>query len=136
MSALKPGLAGEASIVVGEEHTAESVGSGRVGVLATPVMINLIEAAALQAIEAYLPAGHQSLGTHLDVSHVAATPVGMRATAAAELIKIEDRLLHFRVSARDEVDEIGSGTHQRIIVDVEKFAARVARKLKSSMDDS
>ncbi len=99
-------------------------------------MINLIEAAALQAIEAYLPEGHQSLGTHLDVSHVAATPVGMRATAAAELIKIEDRLLHFRVSARDEVDEIGSGTHQRIIVDVEKFAARVARKLKSSMDDS
>ena len=111
--------------------TAESVGSGRVGVLATPVMINLIEAAALQAIEAHLPDGYQSLGTHLDVSHIAATPVGMRIKAVAELVKVEGRLLHFRVRADDEVEEIGSGTHQRVIVNVDKFAARVAKKLKS-----
>jgi predicted thioesterase len=131
MSPLKPGLTGQATLVVGQEHTAESVGSGRVGVLATPVMINLIEAAALAAIERYLPEGHQSLGIHLDVTHVAATPVGMKVTATAELVKVEDRLLHFRVSARDEVDEIGAGTHQRIVVNVEKFATRVARKSKS-----
>lgn len=131
MTALEPGLRGEAELVVGDEHTAESVGSGRVGVLATPVMINLIEAAALQAIEAHLPDGYQSLGTHLDVSHIAATPVGMRIKAVAELVKVEGRLLHFRVRADDEVEEIGSGTHQRVIVNVDKFAAHVAKKLKS-----
>lgn len=129
MLSLEPGLTGQATLVVGEEHTAESVGSGRVGVLATPVMINLIEAAALAAIERYLPEGHQSLGTHLDVTHVAATPVGMRVTATAKLVKVDGRLLDFAVSARDEVDEIGAGTHQRIVVNVEKFAARVARKM-------
>jgi len=130
MSPLKLGLAGTVELTVGEEHTAASVGSGRVGVLATPVMINLIEAAALQAIEAYLPDGHQSLGTFLEVSHVAATPVGMQVTATAELLRVEGRLLHFRVYATDEVEEIGSGTHQRIVVNVAKFDARVARKSK------
>ena len=129
MSDLKPGLVGNAKKIVGEEHTAASVGSGRVGVLATPVMINLMEAAALKAIEAHLPHGRQSLGTHLDVSHIAATPVGMRVTATAELVKMEGRHLEFKVRARDEMEEIGSGTHQRVVVNVEKFAARVARKM-------
>ena len=77
LTALKEGLTGNAEITVGEEHTAPRVGSGRVHVLATPVMINLMEAAALDAVERRLPAGHQSLGTHLDVGHYAATPVGM-----------------------------------------------------------
>ncbi len=85
LSHLKPGLTGSAELVVGEEHTAPRVGSGRVHVLATPVMINLIEAAALQAAENLLPPGHQSLGIRLDVRHFAATPVGMRVTATAEL---------------------------------------------------
>src|ERR1700716_3112115 len=76
---LQPGLTGTVTIVVGEEHTAPHVGSGRVHVLATPVMVNLMEAAALQAVEGLLPAGHQTVGIHLDVTHVAATPVGMRA---------------------------------------------------------
>ena len=76
MSALKVGLKGTAELVVGPEHTAPRVGSGMVAVLATPVMINLIEAAALAAAERLLPAGHQSLGIHLDVRHFAATPVG------------------------------------------------------------
>ncbi len=131
MSLLKPGLKGEAELIVGEEHTAKSVGGGRIGVLATPVMINLIEAAALQAIEAYLPDGYQSLGTYLEVSHVAATPVGMRVSATAELVKVEDRLLEFVVRATDEVEEIGAGIHRRIVVNVEKFAVRVARKTPS-----
>ena len=78
MDSLRPGLSGRASLVVGEEHTAPRVGSGRVHVLATPVMINLIEAAALEAVEQLLPPGHQSLGTLLNVRHIAATPVGMR----------------------------------------------------------
>ena len=84
-----PGLRGSAPLVVGEEHTAPRVGSGKVHVLATPVMINLIEAAALAAIEHLLPAGYQSLGTRLDVRHIAATPVGMRVTATAEVTRVE-----------------------------------------------
>ena len=75
LSDLKEGVTGSARIIVGEEHTAPSIGSGRVHVLATPVMINLMEAAALDAIERLLPPGHQSLGTHLNVGHYAATPV-------------------------------------------------------------
>src|ERR1700751_1192841 len=92
-----PGLTGTAEIVVGPEHTAPFVGSGRIAVLATPVMINLIEAAALKAVEHLLPAGHQSLGIHLDVSHTAATPVGLRVTATAEVTAVEGRTISFRV---------------------------------------
>src|SRR5258708_2700919 len=90
---------GTADILVGEEHTAPFVGSGRVHVLATPVMINLMEAAALAAVEHLLPPGHQSLGTQLDVGHYAATPVGMRLRAVAQVTKIEGRTIEFRVEA-------------------------------------
>src|SRR4249920_2014499 len=103
---LAPGLTGTAELIVGEEHTAPSIGSGKVRVLATPVMINLIEAAALAAIEHLLPAGYQSLGTHLDVRHLAATPVGMKVTASAEVTKVDGRTVFFRVNARDEIDLI------------------------------
>ena len=80
---ISAGMTGTAELIVGEEHTAPSIGSGRVHVLATPVMINLIEAAALAAIEDRLPEGTQSLGTHLSVRHIAATPVGMKVRALA-----------------------------------------------------
>jgi predicted thioesterase len=130
LSALKPGLEGRAELVVGEEHTAPRVGSGKVHVLATPVMINLIEAAALDAIERFLPPGYQSLGTLLDVRHIAATPVGMKVHAVARLERSEGRTLHFRVDARDEKELIGGGTHERVVVNVEKFDARVRRKLE------
>lgn len=129
METLQPGVKGTAELVVTREHTAESVGSGKVGVLATPVMINVIEAAALAAVEPHLPQGHQSLGTHLNVSHIAATPVGMKVTATAEVVKVDGRQVELKVVARDEVEEIGSGTHTRIVVNVAKFDARVARKL-------
>jgi predicted thioesterase len=126
------GLRGSASITVGEEHTAPSIGSGKVRVLATPVMINLIEAAALAAVEHLLPAGYQSLGTHLDVRHIAATPVGMRVTATAEVTRVEGRTVDFRVEARDERELIGDGTHQRVVVNVSKFDQRIQRKLQNS----
>jgi predicted thioesterase len=129
MTPLKPGLTGTAELIVGPEHTAESVGSGKVGVLATPVMINVIEAAALAAIDPHLAEGHQSLGTFLQVSHIAATPVGMRVSATAELVKVDGRHLELKVRAEDEVEEIGSGMHYRIVVNVGKFDARVAKKL-------
>jgi fluoroacetyl-CoA thioesterase len=126
LSKLTPGLEGHAELVVGEEHTAPRIGSGRVRVLATPVMINLMEAAALDAAESLIPAGHQSLGTRLDVRHIAATPV-VRATA--RLISVEGRSLEFRVEAHDEKDLIGDGTHQRLVVDVARFDQRVQAKL-------
>src|SRR5436190_16126193 len=129
LSMLRPGLRGEASLIVGEEHTAPRIGSDAIHVLATPVMINLIEAAALAAVEKLLPPGHQSLGTVLNVRHVAATPVGMRVTASATVERIEGRTVFFRVEARDERELIGDGTHERVVVNVEKFDQRVKRKL-------
>jgi len=125
------GLKGSAAIVVGEEHTAPRIGSGRVHVLATPVMINVMEAAALDAVEHLLPPGHQSLGTHLDIGHYAATPVGMRLRATAEVTKIDGRSIAFRVEAFDEKERVGDGTHVRVVVNVERFDKRVQMKLPS-----
>jgi fluoroacetyl-CoA thioesterase len=128
---IKPGMSGIAELVVGEEHTAPRVGSGRVHVLATPVMINLFEAAALAAIEHLLPPGSQSLGTRLDIQHGAATPVGMKVQAFAVVREVEGRTVRFHVEARDEKEMIGDGTHERVVVNVAKFDARVQRKLGS-----
>lgn len=128
MFGLKLGLLGRASLIVADEHTAANVGSGRIAVLATPVMINLIEAAALNATEDLLPAGFQSLGTFLEVSHTAATPVGMQVVADAELIDVKGRELHYLVKVRDEREKIGGGLHRRVVVNVERFDARVREK--------
>lgn len=127
------GLTGAAQLVVGEQHTAPHVGSGKVRVLATPVMVNLMEAAALAAAERFLPAGHQSLGTHLDVRHIAATPVGMRVSARAELVKIDGRNLIFRVTAEDERELIGDGTHMRVVVNVARFDQRAQAKAEGAI---
>ena len=126
---LAAGREGSAAVVVTEEHTAARVGSGKIRVLATPVMINLMEAAALEAVEALLPPGHQSLGTRLDVTHTAATPVGMRVEARARLVAVDGRKLRFTLEARDERETIGEGTHERVVVNVERFDARVQKKL-------
>ena len=129
LTQIQPGLKGSVEIVVGEEHTAPHVGSGRVRVLATPIMINLMEAAALQAVEGLLPAGHQTVGIHLDVTHVAATPVGMRVRAHAQLMRVDKRTLFFDVSAEDEKERIGGGLHERIVINLAKFDARMQDKL-------
>jgi predicted thioesterase len=126
---VKPGLKGTAELLVGKEHTAPRVGSGRVHVLATPVMINVIEAAALAAIEHLLPEGHQSLGTHLDIRHFAATPVGMRVHAEVEVVKVEGRTVTFRVAVNDEKEPIGGGMHERMVVNVSRFDVRVQEKV-------
>jgi fluoroacetyl-CoA thioesterase len=131
LSRITCGLKGTAHLLVGPEHTAPFVGSGRIAVLATPVMINIIEAAALNAIEHLLPLGHQSLGTHLDVSHVAATPVGLRVAATAEVMQVDGRTVTFRVEARDNFEIIGGGTHRRVVVSVPRFDARIQRKVPS-----
>ena len=128
-SHLPIGREGRSEIIVSDAHTAPRVGSGRIRVLATPVMINLMEAAALDAVEALLPDGHQSLGIHLDVTHTAATPVGLRVAAVAEVVAVEGRTVTFRVEARDEREVIGGGTHSRVVVNVARFDRRVQRKL-------
>ena len=125
------GLKGTAQLLVGPEHTASFVGSGRIAVLATPVMINLIEAAALKAVEHLLPAGHQSLGIHLDVGHVAATPVGLQVTATAEVVRVEGRTISFRVEARDEVEVIGGGHPPAGRGQRGRFDERVQRKVRA-----
>jgi fluoroacetyl-CoA thioesterase len=130
LTPITSGLTGTAQLLVGPEHTASFVGSGRIAVPATLVMINVIEAAALNAIEHLLPTGHQSLGIHLDVTHVAATPVGLLVTATAAVLRVEGRTITFRVEARDEVEAIGGGIHQRVVVSVARFDERVQRKVR------
>lgn len=130
MDKIQPGLVGHAEMVVGTSDTAPRIGSGRIAVLATPKMITLIEEAALAAIEHMLPEGKQSLGTHLDVSHIAATPVGMKVRAEAKLIEVDGRKLLFTVEARDEMDLIGEGRHERVVVTAASFQSRIDEKAK------
>ena len=128
MDDIKPGMTGTATMFVGTNDTATRVGSGKIAVLATPVMINLIEEAALAAIEEALPEGMQSLGIHLDVSHIAATPVGMAVTATARVIEVDGRTIVFEVRAEDTDELIGEGRHSRVAVTAEKFKSRVDAK--------
>lgn len=128
ISTLTPGLKGATEILVGTRDTAPHVGSGKVKVLATPVMVNMMEEAALNAVEGLLPAGHQTVGTRLDITHTAATPVGMKVVATAELVSVDGRKLIFRVSARDEKEAIGEGMHERIVVNVARFDKRAQDK--------
>jgi fluoroacetyl-CoA thioesterase len=125
---LTTGLKGTAELIVADEQTAPHVGSGKVPVLATPILVNLLEAAALDAVEWLLPAGHQSLGTVLNVTHFAATPIGMQVWAEAELVAIEGRTLRFRVWANDDVERIGEGVHERVVVNVSRFDRRMEDK--------
>ena len=128
-SRVTPGLGGSAEILVGTRDTAPHVGSGKVKVLATPVMVSLMEEAALNAVEGLLPPGHQTVGTRLEITHVAATPVGLRVKASAEVTRVEGRRITFRVWAEDEVERIGEGTHERIVVEVARFDVRAQAKL-------
>ena len=123
------GMTGEVTLIVTDEHTAPRIGSGKVHVLATPVMINLFEAAALAACEHLLHVGYQSLGTVLDIRHIAATPVGMRVTARARVSGVEGRTILFTLEAFDEIELIGDGRHERVVVHVERFDERVKKKL-------
>jgi fluoroacetyl-CoA thioesterase len=125
---LQPGLTGNTEILVGTRDTAPHVGSGKIKVLATPVMVSLMEEAALNAVEGLLAPGHQTVGTRLDITHIAATPVGLRVVAGAEVIRVEGRRLTFRVWADDEKERIGEGTHERIVVEVARFDRRVQEK--------
>lgn len=128
MDSLAPGLIGERTLIVEERHTASHLGSGGVPVYATPMMILAMEEAALAAVDRLLDPGQATVGYHLDVKHLAATPLGMRVTARAELVSVEGRMLTFRVEARDEKEMIGEGTHVRAVINLEKFRQKLALK--------
>lgn len=123
------GMKGRAETVVTDQNTASAVGSGLVPVFATPYMIALMENAAVNAVQSALAPDEGSVGTHLDVSHDAATPVGMKVWAEATVTAVEGRKLSFEVTAYDEAGPIGKGTHERAIIKPEKFLARVQAKL-------
>ncbi len=123
------GMRGEAAAVVAQEDTAQAVGSGLVPVFATPRMIALMEQAAVNAVQSALEPGQGTVGTRLDVKHSAATPVGMKVRAQAEVIGVEGRQVVFLVTAFDEAEQIGGGTHERFIIQTDKFLARAQGKL-------
>ncbi len=115
---------------VTENDTAKKFGSGEVLVFATPMMIGLMENAALRAVDPHLPPGFATVGTHVDVKHLAATPVGMNVRAEAELIEIKGKKLTFKITAFDELDKIGEGLHTRYIIELKPFIASAENKGK------
>ncbi|HZB94511.1 MAG TPA: thioesterase family protein [Herpetosiphonaceae bacterium] len=130
MEQIVPGLVAEQTKVVMVDDTAEHLGSGTAPVLATPRLILLLESTAVAATQPFLPAGYQTVGVRVDIRHIAATPVGMRVRARAELVAREGRRLTFRVEAWDEHELIGEGTHERVLVETARFVARVKAKLQ------
>lgn len=125
---LRPGLSGIATAKATAGNTAQALGSGSVAVYATPALVALIEQAAVNALTDVLHAGSTSVGVRIDVRHTAATPVGMAVIATATLVEVDGRRLRFDVSARDDVESIAAGEHERAIVDEQRFLARVAAK--------
>jgi len=129
MPSIPVGAKGAFTLVVTPEHLANRFKDATLPpVLATPIMITMMENAALNAIKPYLGAGESALGTRVDVVHLAATPVGRRVTAEAEVTKVEGRHIEFKIRATDGAEEIGIGTHERMIIDLAKFSERLKAK--------
>jgi len=129
MRAIPIGAQGSFAIVVSPEHLANRFKDATLpAVLATPVMIMAMENAALNAIKPFFDAGESAVGTSVDVNHVAATPVGRRVVALAEVTKVDGRHIEFRVHAVDGSEEVGRGTHRRIVINLAKFSEQLAVK--------
>jgi len=122
------GISSTVETVVKAKDTASSYGSGGVEVFATPAMVALMENAAMSAVGLHIDKDYTTVGTKIDVSHIAATPVGMKVTAKAELIEVDGRRLVFKVEAYDEVELIGKGTHERYIVELDRFVKKTKNK--------
>ncbi|MGC7872423.1 thioesterase family protein [Desulfosporosinus sp. SYSU MS00001] len=120
------GALGQAETTVTLANTAKTMGSGGLEVFATPAMVALMEQAAVNALE--LPEGQSSVGTSLIITHSAATPIGGRITATAELIEIDRRRLVFTVEASDEAGQIGSGKHERFVIEAESFLSKAQKR--------
>ena len=126
---LKAGMRGEARTKVTEENTALKFGSGSVKVFATPAMIGLMEAACINCVDNYLPKGYASVGTKVDIRHLAATPVGMEVAAEAELVEVDGAKLKFKVEAFDGREKIGGGIHSRYVVELNGLLKKTSGKL-------
>lgn len=125
---IEPGIKGHYEQVVTDELCADKIGSGLVKVFATPMMIALMEQTCNESVTPQLEAGQGTVGTHINVSHCAATPVGMRVWCDSELIEVDRRRLVFKVAAYDERGLIGEGAHERFIIDNAKFQEKIDRK--------
>src|SRR6202453_211811 len=129
MKSIPVGAAGLFSLVVQPEHLASRFKDGSLPpVLATPIMIMMMENAALNAIKPYLDAGESALGTRVDVRHLAATPAGRRVTGEARVTAVDGRRIEFSIRATDGNEEIGVGTHERMMIQLAKFAERLKAK--------
>lgn len=129
MRTIPVGAKGSFALVVAPEHLANRFKDAMLPpILATPIMIMMMENAALNAIKPYLAAGESALGTRVDVRHLAATPAGRSVTANAEVTKVDGRRIEFRIDATDGMEPIGSGTHERMIIDTARFAERMKDK--------
>jgi fluoroacetyl-CoA thioesterase len=130
MPSISVGAKGSFSLVVTSDLLANRFKDATLPpILATPVMIMIMENAALNAIKPYLDAGESALGTRVDVRHLAATPAGRRVTGEAEVTKVEGRRIELRIRATDGTEEIGVGTHERMVIDLAKFSERMKAKI-------
>ena len=129
MRVIPVGLRGTYAMTVKPEHLASQFKDAILPpVLATPIMILIMENAALNTIRDYLEADEAAVGTKISVKHLAATPVGHRVVAEAEVIEVDGRRIEFKVTARDEIEQIGAGTHQRMVVNLGRLKSRLAAK--------
>ena len=129
MQTMPIGARGSFTLVVAPDHLANRFKDAMLPpVLATPVMIMVMENAALNAMKPYLEPGESALGTHVDVRHLAATPVGRVVTGEAEIVKVDGRRLEFTIRALDGTEVIGTGTHERMIIDLARFSERLKSK--------
>lgn len=122
---MEVGLRHTSTLIISEKHTAETLGSGDMPVLATPIMVALMEDAAMLAVKDTLPEGSTTVGGHIDVSHLRPSGIGQEVTATAELQEVDGKKLTFHVVATQGETVIGEGTHVRFVVDRERFMAKV-----------
>lgn len=122
------GIKGRQELVVSKELTAKHIGSGTVLVFATPMMIALMEKTSQMSVKPYLEAGQETVGTHVDVSHDSAVPVGRKVWCESEVIDVDRRKITFKVAVYDDNGIVGQGTHERFIIDVKKFSEKLASK--------
>jgi predicted thioesterase len=125
---IAPGVKGEAKRLVTTDMAISFLGDEGARVLSTPHMIGWMERTCRDTALPWLEPGHDTVGTKVNISHLAAAPIGSLVSFTAEIVAVTDRRLEFRVEAWDEHEKIGEGTHERVIIDVAKFAARLARK--------
>ncbi len=128
MKLVEIGIQGRATVKVTQSNLASSTGSGAVDVFSTPSLVLLMEEAAMDGLKPYMEPGESSVGTLVNIRHISPTPLGLTVTATATLTEIDGRRLVFHVEARDELDKVGEGTHERFLISVDRFISRAREK--------